>query len=539
MPSSAGDRRLATFLFLDVVGSTSLAAELGDRRWRDLLQRFRRLVQRQVKAHGGVEQDWAGDGLFATFPDPAKAVHAATAITDAVHEIGIDVRCGIHTGEAEVVDGKLAGLGVHLAARVMGLGGAADVLVSGTVRDVMTGSSVTFEHRGTHELKGVPEERAIFRVTRIDDHPVAEPLAPEVVAARVAALEPLVLGRRRAVALVVGGGVGMIAILVVVLALMQTNGEGTTGARAGNGDPGPVTLVALDATDGSVIATLHDDAYGEHLWRTLSIEDGSLWQATEDRLVRRDPVTGAILGEVRLPPTWSSRGGALDGAFGFVWAAEAYVPGVTRIHRISPLSGGEKVIELEIALADMQAGNGSIWLLSADGQLDELDPISMKIVNTYETDTFTPGEVVPVAGYVWICDCQAGRVVQYDPRRQEVVDELELPQEGFLLGVSTTTGDEERVWLLDALHNTLTPIDPETGEADAPLGIGGAQITDATIDGDTLWVASQTQITRIDLAVNFQQHTFPVPEGVSAGSVVPTPDGDVIWVTNCGCPIQT
>src|SRR4051812_26819503 len=114
-------RRLATVLFLDIVGSTALAAELGDRRFRDLFTRFWQVVRAELKRRGGREQDPAGDGLAATFTEPAQALRAAAAIVAAVQTLGVDVRAGIHTGECEVVDGKLRGLAVHIGARVMAL----------------------------------------------------------------------------------------------------------------------------------------------------------------------------------------------------------------------------------------------------------------------------------------------------------------------------------------------------------------------------------------------------------------------------------
>jgi class 3 adenylate cyclase len=532
MPGSSRDRRLATFLFLDVVGSTSLAAELGDRRWRDLLQRFRRIVQRQVKAHGGTEQDWAGDGLFATFPDPARAVRAAVAITDAVHEIGVDVRCGVHTGEAEVVDGKLAGLGVHIAARVMSLGGAADVLVSSTVRDVMTGSSVTFDDHGTHELKGVPESRTVFRVSAADGEPVTDPLAPDEASQRALAVEPV--SRRRTGALV-AGGIAVVVVIVAVIVALTSSGENTVGA----GPDRPITLVKLDATTGKTLATLRDDAYSEHLWQILSFADKSLWQVTSQEIVRRDPATGEIDGHIALPTNWNAAARGLAGGFGSIWAAIQVDAGVTELQRISPLSGRvDAVARFDVDLEAMDAGNDAIWMLGTDGRLLEVDPISMKTVDTYDTGATSVGALVPMAGYVWICECEIGKVVQFDPQERRIVRTIELPQHGIVFGVQGRDTHTERVWLLDPERNTLTPVDPKTGAADQPVGIGGGTITDATIVGDELWVASQSEVTKIDLTPDGREHEFDVPEGVSAGSVAPTPDGSAVWVANCGCPIN-
>ena len=206
---------------------------------------------------------------------------------------------------------------------------------------------------------------------------------------------------------------------------------------------------------------------------------------------------------------------------------------------MSPLSGQSKTIEVDGDPVDLRAGNGSIWLLTDDGTLTEIDPVSMKVVNTFDTGAQTPGRAVPLAGFVWICECEVGRVAQFDPRTGEIVKELDLPEHGFVIGVDATSAEGERVWLLDPEANTLTPIDPATGEVGRSLGVGGAAITDAKVVGGSLWVSSQTEVTQIELGSDsFDQHVFDVPEGISAGSIAPTPDGSQVWVANCGCPIQ-
>jgi class 3 adenylate cyclase len=158
------DRVLATVLFTDLVGSTEQAAELGDRRWRDLLEQHHASVRRELGRFDGREVDTAGDGFFATFDGPARAIRCAQAIVDAVRPLGLDVRAGLHTGEVELADGKVAGIAVNIGARVAGRAGAGEVLVSGTVRDLVAGSGLEFEDRGTAELKGIPGEWRLFAV---------------------------------------------------------------------------------------------------------------------------------------------------------------------------------------------------------------------------------------------------------------------------------------------------------------------------------------------------------------------------------------
>lgn len=156
------DRALATVLFTDLVGSTEKAAELGDRRWRDLLEQHHVAVRRELERYDGRELDTAGDGFFATFDGPARAIRCACAIVDAVSQLGLRVRAGLHTGEVELLDGKVTGIAVSIGARVAGQAGAGEVLVSGTVRDLVAGSGLAFEDRGTALLKGVPDQWRLF-----------------------------------------------------------------------------------------------------------------------------------------------------------------------------------------------------------------------------------------------------------------------------------------------------------------------------------------------------------------------------------------
>jgi class 3 adenylate cyclase len=160
---AAGERRLATVLFCDIVGSTDLIARLGDRAWHELQQRFFTMARAQLAAHRGREVDTAGDGLFATFDGPGRAVSCALALAREAQTLGIEIRAGLHTGEIEASGDKVAGIGVHIGARVMSHAGAGEVLVSGTVRDLTAGAGLTFEPRGVHALKGVPGEWLLYR----------------------------------------------------------------------------------------------------------------------------------------------------------------------------------------------------------------------------------------------------------------------------------------------------------------------------------------------------------------------------------------
>jgi class 3 adenylate cyclase len=158
------DRVLATVMFTDIVGSTRRAAELGDRRWRELLEGHEAVVRRELERHRGTEVKTTGDGFLATFDGPARAISCARAIAEAVRPLGIEIRAGLHTGECEVMNGDLGGIAVHTGARVSAEAGPGEVLVSSTVKDLVAGSGIEFEDRGHRELKGVPGEWRLYAV---------------------------------------------------------------------------------------------------------------------------------------------------------------------------------------------------------------------------------------------------------------------------------------------------------------------------------------------------------------------------------------
>ncbi|MGE5272601.1 MAG: alpha/beta fold hydrolase [Verrucomicrobiota bacterium] len=155
---------LATILFTDLVGSTAKAAELGDRRWRELLGEHHVRTRRELLRHRGIELDTAGDGFFARFDGPARAIRCACAIRDSVAELGLELRAGLHTGECEVIENKVTGIAVSIGARVAAQAGQGEVLVSQTVKDLVAGSGLSFVDRGTAELKGVPGEWRLYAV---------------------------------------------------------------------------------------------------------------------------------------------------------------------------------------------------------------------------------------------------------------------------------------------------------------------------------------------------------------------------------------
>jgi class 3 adenylate cyclase len=172
-PVAAVDRVLTTVLFTDIVGSTEQLASMGDRRWRVMLDAHDRAVRDQLRRYRGREINTTGDGFAACFDGPGRAIACATSITQVARELGIEVRAGMHTGECEVRGDDLAGLAVHVAARIGSLAGPGEVLVSATVKDLVAGSGIEFVDRGERQLKGVPTTSSLFAVA--DSAPDAPP----------------------------------------------------------------------------------------------------------------------------------------------------------------------------------------------------------------------------------------------------------------------------------------------------------------------------------------------------------------------------
>ena len=163
-PANVTRTVLGSVVFTDIVGSTERLASIGDRAWSDLLKRHHALVRTAIGRWGGVENDTAGDGFYATFDGPARAIRCALDIVDGVEDLGLEIRAGVHVGELEVVDGKYAGLAAVIGARIAAAAGRSEVLISGTVKDLTAGSGFDLEDRGLHELKGLPEVMHLYRV---------------------------------------------------------------------------------------------------------------------------------------------------------------------------------------------------------------------------------------------------------------------------------------------------------------------------------------------------------------------------------------
>ncbi len=529
-------RRLATVLFLDIVGSTALAAELGDSRWRDLLTRFRRVVRAELKRHGGRERDTTGDGFLATFQEPARALRAAVAIAVTVQELGLDVRQGVHTGECEEVDGTLGGIAVHVGARVMALAGAAEVFVTETVKDLVSGSSASFDDRGLHELKGVPGVRHVFGLRSLEIT-LPAPLTREEVASRLSLLGAAPRGRRRRTWLAAAALV--LAVAAAAAVVLVTGSKGKTVAKPQQ----PIRLVRIDGSTARVTGEIRGGPSSRGDWSNLWDVDGTLWQfiGSQDpssaRLVARRLPDGRI--ERSLPVPGGCSCGVAFG-FGSVWLVNTgFIPsgpnaGLPRVDllRVDELSGRhEKTILFPGNVADgtIATGNGAVWVLEQTGELVRIDPLTNRVVGRYETGAEETSTLIPVAGRDWICECLFNSVLRFDPRNGRT-HTFGIPEQAYLVGVEASHG--ATLWLLDPSGSTLTPMDPVTGKTGQPLGLAGNP-QQAVIAFGSVWTAAGRVIDRVDLQSRVRT-TIAMPRGVWAGSIAADPATHSLWVGNSG-----
>jgi class 3 adenylate cyclase len=275
---------LVTVLFTDIVGSTEIGAELGDRKWRDLVSRHHGIVRRELKRHRGRELDTAGDGFFARFDRPADAIRCACAISDEVRTLGIEIRAGIHLGEAEVLENKVGGIAVNVGARVMAVAEGGEVLVSSTLRDAVAGSGFTFADHGTHRLKGIDGQWRLYEVTAVEGVRRSLPLTAEEARDRRGFIEAVPVGRRRVRML--AGALGALVIAAVgaaVLANALGEGEPPRGSGPNQAErslhalvPEPFRSTCARSSSGPPRATASVDCVPDEIYSVTYTSFGSV-----------------------------------------------------------------------------------------------------------------------------------------------------------------------------------------------------------------------------------------------------------------------
>jgi streptogramin lyase len=437
-----------------MVGSTERAIELGDRAWRSLLRRHHAAVRGELRRFGGHEVDSAGDGFFATFPQPADAVRCAMAIRAAVAPLGLAVRSAVHTGEVERIGPKVGGVAVHLAARALSAADADQIIVTSTVRDLVAGSELTFADAGTRTFKGFSEPWHIFRVTGPE---------PSASAAPVEDPEGLGQSRRRTIALggVIGGALVAGALVLLGLATQPP------GAQAG---PNTVVWLGADNQLGDAVSVSRGPT-------ALAVAGGALWVASEaGTLARIDlgDLTTQVAGGIGIPTT-------LSAAAENVWVGEGYGGRLSRIDAETV----EVRDSVDIQARRMAAVSDAVWVTDDVG--DRVLRISLSTLDpegevTMEAGT-GPRAIVAVDGSLWVANQRAGTVVQIDAATATSV--------GHPIGLTSPATDVAfgagSLWVTSYDADRVYRIDPEQGRVAATLeACNGPDAVVATDDG--VWI---------------------------------------------------
>jgi class 3 adenylate cyclase/streptogramin lyase len=477
--AGATERRLATVFFTDMVGSTELAARLGDRRWQGLLSEYHHKVRRALKNNGGREVDNAGDGFFAVFDQPAQAISCACELTDDLHTAGIEVRTGIHMGEVEPVGAKLGGIGVHIGARVAGTAKPGDVLVTSTIRDVVSGAGFEFYDAGLHALKGVPGEWRLHYVSwpgalPLDD---AASRAWETTAYR---RRGRALRRYWPLALVLG--LGAIALGVVLDVLHPQ----TPAAIV----PAANTVAQIDA---SAHAFRADVPVGNHP-TGVAIGGGAVWviNASDKTLSRIDLASG------QASPAKAVGGTPTAIAFGddSVWVGSGSSGAV---FRFDPTGNLVRQIDVPDGVAGMAFGANAVWIASPlDDTVIRIDPVTNKIASTIRVGK-GPQAIAVGGSAVWVANALDHTLTRIDPATN-------IARGGIAVGSEpdALAADSGAVWVASTAANTVTRFDASSLQLiiSIPVGIGPVDL--AVGNDGTVWIAESTseKVERIDARSN-------------------------------------
>jgi class 3 adenylate cyclase len=500
MQRRTGGRGLGAVLFTDIVGSTPIAAEMGNTRWGELVARHHRTLRGLIHRFGGREIDTAGDGFFVVFERPADAIRCAVEATEAVRGLGIEIRAGVSFGELETVGRKPGGLVVNTASRVTSVAGPGEVLVPASVREIVPGAGITFAEHGVHQLKGLDGEFRLFGVTGIDGREVIPPLEAEEAAERRREIFPT--GGRRW-ALLAGVGAGVLA-LVVAAAILLSGGQ-ETPKEAGSSR---FAVAEIDPDTGHVGPRIPVENQSpleiDFLDHPMAVGQGAIWLLQPPRLLHIDPRHDEVRSDdidIGIGPSTS-----VVTAFDAVWVLRGEtlyrVNAATDETAVSlrlPLPGG--ITTYALAITD------AIWVGNSDGTLVRLDP------RTGARDQASTGlaldRLAATKDAVWLADVVSGRLVRIDP------DTLE-PAGGSVEVSGTIDQIFARghfLWVLDRQAGVVTRIDTGSDTVSRPVRIGNVP-TDMAVGPDAVWVGDEGgSLYRVDPST-LGVKEFPIGAGV-------------------------
>jgi class 3 adenylate cyclase/streptogramin lyase len=545
------DHVLATILYTDIVGSSRLAADLGDRRWRVLLARHHAIVRKELKRYRGREIDNAGDGFLASFSDQERAIRCACAIVEAVRTLGIEIRAGLHVGQAEVLGRKLGGVVVNTGARVMSEAGPGQVLVTGVLKDLVPGSGFTFEGLGARELKGIAGRWPLYAVTGVDGNPRPPPPDPSEAERLRDAIKAPPIAQRRWGRLVIAG---------LALAIAST-----TAAIIASREPPieirPNSLLRIDPTTGEVVGDIPLQGFGSppvavppnEIWITdkqrgvisvvdidrelvrivggfdlgpqpvgLTFASRSLWaRGAADAILELSP--SKILTPLLAPPISlreylrpirlarvtppSTRLTVMAAGYGRVWIV---APGLLRLFGIDPRTHSV-VLDERIAPGSstglrgvgLAIGEGSVWVSIDNGMVFKVDPetgdsspIKLTVSKPTGGNTYLlpahPSGIAFGFGTVWVADGEYGVLYRIAPASGKIMGEpVSICETGASVSgtnpVSGVTVAGGRVWVACPRSKTVVRIDPTSGNVDQRIPVFFTPGDMTTAYGD-VWV---------------------------------------------------
>ncbi|MQB01372.1 MAG: hypothetical protein GEU78_13950 [Actinobacteria bacterium] len=475
-------RLLTTILFTDVVDSTRLASEMGDGRWREVMSRHNKAVRRELRNFGGREIDTAGDGFFATFQDPDSALRCAVAITEAVRELGIEVRAGVHVGEAEVAGKQMRGIAVHIGARVMSMATGGRVFATGTVKDLVAGAGVSFRDRGRHEIKGVPGEWQVLEVTDVEGMQRTALLEEDEAASRRADITPPPLVKQR-----LPLALALVAILTALssIVVLSIRGNGSLDSLPAN------SIGRIDAVSGDVKEAFQLDLSPQ----AMTVEGGVVWIISLEArtLTKLDPEAE------RLGPAIATQGAPSDIAMedsGRLWVTNQF-EGTVVTFDSDPLRL-EDSVSVGAGATGIAIGEGAIWVVTGvEPALIRIDPATREKEVVLDADDLeaSPQGVTVGGGSVWVV---AGRTLtQVDPTERQIVHRSNLRFDS-----QTVAFGEGFLWAVHGGSDTVSKVDAGTLQAVAiPVGNGPR---DVAVGGGSAWVTNSEDgtVSRIDPSSN-------------------------------------
>jgi class 3 adenylate cyclase/outer membrane protein assembly factor BamB len=519
------DRRIATVVMIDIVGSAQVAAQLGDARYRELSSRFARMVRARLRRAGGHEEDHAGDGFFLTFPQPDRAIRFAADLANGVRDLGIDIRTGVHTGQTESQAGKTQGIAVVIGARVMSLAGPGEILVTSTTKELVTGSDFGFEDFSAHELKGVPGTWQVFAITSVDGVERARPLPADEAARRLGDIRQGEERPRRTALVVSGAAVTVVAVIVLVLV---ARGDGTSPTPKHTEGLPSGAVVQLDPATGEQSAVIPASAEAQNIASSalpvtnhaMTIGEGGIWVAWVPRfLVHVDPLDRDVRARLELEP----------GAFSFslnvaVGEGAVWVSNQQGLIKVNPATDEQRSVVPLITNAttvDVAFGAGSVWMGTGDGRLLRLDPRTERerwVEHLDPIDSLSVG-----FDAVWTTDVLGSAITGYDPDSLEVVHTFEVQG-----GVDALVVGDEKLWALSRSLGSLAEIDPAIGTTGRNVQVGETPTVIGAGLG-AIWVADRDgTIRRIDQAT--RQVTVLTKIDGEPRALAVDEDTETLWV---------